>query len=159
MTDLFSNTDHRLRVAVYIYTNDAPENMTGTTLQMNHFSFIIAEHPNWDVEGVYYDIRDGKPAYEHRPQFDMMLEKCREGKIDLIITNRISRFCKTLSDTLHTVSELSSLPALVSVYFETESIITPFSKDQLKTLAMMQALETAHDFSYFNTHGRRYSHE
>jgi site-specific DNA recombinase len=51
-----------------------------------------------------------------------MLEYCREGKIDRILTKSISRFARNTLDCVKYVRELTSLG--VTVYFEKEDIDT-----------------------------------
>lgn len=147
------------RVAVYIYTNDTADNVVGTVLQMDHFSIIVSEQPDWFLEGVYADIRNRKPAYESRPQFNALMAKCREGKIDLIITKSVFRFCKTLAETLHIISELASMPVPVNVLFETQNLITPLSEQDHKNLVMLSALDSPHNFDYIKPRKRSDTNE
>jgi DNA invertase Pin-like site-specific DNA recombinase len=59
---------------------------------------------------------------ENRTEFQKMLELCRQGKIDLILTKSISRFARNTVITLQTVRELKELG--VEVKFEKENIST-----------------------------------
>lgn len=147
------------RVAVYIYTNDTADNVVGTVLQMDHFSILVSEQPDWILEGVYADIRNGKPAYESRSQFDALMAKCREGKIDLIVTKSVFRFSKSLAETLHIISELAALPVPVNILFETQNLITPLSENDRKNLAMLSALDSPHSLDYIKPRKRRDTNE
>ena len=51
-----------------------------------------------------------------------MIEDCRKGLINTIITKSISRFARNITETLSVVRELKSIG--VSVYFMTEKIDT-----------------------------------
>ena len=53
-----------------------------------------------------------------------MIEDCKAGKIDLILTKSISRFARNVKDTLATIQILDNLPHPVEVKFETEHIDT-----------------------------------
>ncbi|NCB42703.1 MAG: recombinase family protein [Clostridia bacterium] len=58
----------------------------------------------------------------NRPEFQRLLEDCRSGKIDLVLTKSISRFARNTVDLLQTVRELKS--AGVDVFFEEQNIHT-----------------------------------
>jgi DNA invertase Pin-like site-specific DNA recombinase len=51
-----------------------------------------------------------------------MLEDCRKGKLDKIVTMSVSRFARNLSDGLTILRELSAMG--VTVHFVMESIDT-----------------------------------
>ena len=51
-----------------------------------------------------------------------MIEDCKAGKIDLILTKSISRFARNTVDTLMTVRNLQRMG--ISVFFEKENINT-----------------------------------
>ncbi|WP_341472347.1 recombinase family protein [Fonticella tunisiensis] len=53
---------------------------------------------------------------DNRPEFQKMLELCRDGKVDLIITKSISRFARNTVIMLEVVRELKDIG--VAVYFE-----------------------------------------
>jgi len=57
-----------------------------------------------------------------RDDFQRMIEDCRKGKIDLIITKSISRFARNTVTLLQTVRELKSMG--IDVYFEEQHIHT-----------------------------------
>lgn len=78
--------------------------------------------------GCYVDVVTGT-GKKKRPGFEKMLEDCREGKIDLIITKSVSRFARNLLLTLETIEELKSLG--IGVFFVEEHI---------------NSLDTAHEF-------------
>jgi hypothetical protein len=64
-------------------------------------------------------------TYVHQmPAAIDMIEDCKAGKIDLIITKSVSRFSRNIMDCIGYVRELKALKHPVGVYFETESINT-----------------------------------
>lgn len=76
-------------------------------------------NPDWEFAGVYVDeaLTGTKGS---RPQFLKMLEDCRAGKIDMILTKSLSRFAR------NTVTALEAIQMLrregVNVCFEREGI-------------------------------------
>lgn len=65
-----------------------------------------------------------------------MLEDCRLGKIDLIITKGVNRFARNTRDCLDVVRQLKMLSPPVGVLFETENLNTLESKNEF-TLGVM----------------------
>ena len=82
----------------------------------------------WNYVGVYSGeaITGTKEA---RESFQRMLNDCRNGKIDLVITKSISRFARNTVTLLKTVRELKDLG--VDVYFEEQNIHTISAEGEL----------------------------
>ena len=53
-----------------------------------------------------------------------MIEDCKAGKIDLILTKSISRFARNIVDCLSVVETLKNLNPPVGIKFETDNIYT-----------------------------------
>lgn len=53
-----------------------------------------------------------------------MIQDCKDGKIDLIITKSISRFARNTLDCISYVRQLRSLTPPVAIYFENENLNT-----------------------------------
>lgn len=53
-----------------------------------------------------------------------MIEDCKAGKIDLIVTKSVSRFARNIVDCIAKVRELANMIPQVGVFFETEHIYT-----------------------------------
>ena len=51
-----------------------------------------------------------------------MIEKCKAGEIDLIVTKQINPFSRNLLDSLNSIDMLRKLDPPVGVLFESESI-------------------------------------
>lgn len=66
---------------------------------------------------------------ENRPEFQRMMEDCRAGKIDLIITKSISRFARNTTIVLNYTRELKQLG--IGVYFEENNINTLSAEGEL----------------------------
>ena len=96
--------------------------------QIDYFQKLISNTPGWQYCGVYYD-----EAYtgtkEERPGFQKMLEKCRNHKVDIIVTKSISRFARNTVTLLETVRELKLLG--VDVFFEKEDLHSASSDGEL----------------------------
>ncbi|MFL0197976.1 recombinase family protein [Clostridium sp. WILCCON 0269] len=89
--------------------------------QIQYYERMISNNADYEFAGVFAD-RGITGTTENRPEFQKMLELCREGKIDLIITKSISRFARNTALVLETVRELKDMG--VGVRFEKENIET-----------------------------------
>jgi DNA invertase Pin-like site-specific DNA recombinase len=73
-----------------------------------------------------------------------MIEDCKAGKIDMIITKSISRFARNTLDTLNYVRMLKELD--VGIIFEKENISTLDSKSEV-LLTILSSLAQEESFS------------
>ncbi|MPM46823.1 hypothetical protein SDC9_93530 [bioreactor metagenome] len=89
--------------------------------QIQYYENIISNNLDYEYVGVFAD-RGVTGTTENRPEFQRMLQLCREGKIDLIITKSISRFARNTAVMLETVRALKEIG--VEVRFEKENINT-----------------------------------
>jgi len=89
--------------------------------QVQYYENIISNNLEYEYVGVFQD-RGITGFTDNRPEFQRMLNLCREGKIDLIITKSISRFARNTAVVLETVRELKNLG--IEVRFEKENINT-----------------------------------
>jgi DNA invertase Pin-like site-specific DNA recombinase len=64
---------------------------------MEAFRFRAAQHGDWDLINVYADEGLSGTSMKHRVKFLEMIEDCKAGKIDYILTKSVSRFARTRS--------------------------------------------------------------
>ncbi len=109
-----------LKVAAYARVSSGKDAMMHSlSAQISYYSKLIQDNPNWQYCGVYADeAKTG--TKDSRPEFQRLLEDCKQGKIDMIITKSISRFARNTLTVLETVRELKKLG--IDVYFEKENI-------------------------------------
>lgn len=113
----------RLRVAAYCrVSTDDEEQLTSYEAQIGYYTDKIQSNPEWQLVEVFADEGTSGVMTKKRDEFNRMIEMCREGKIDRILTKSISRFARNLVDSIKYIRELKSLG--VSVYFEKENIDT-----------------------------------
>lgn len=110
----------RKRVAAYARVSMEKDAMLHSlAAQVSYYSERIQRNPEWEYAGVFadYGLTGTK---ETRPEFQRMLQECREGKIDLILVKSISRFARNTLTLLNTVRELKGLG--IGVYFEEQKL-------------------------------------
>lgn len=110
----------RKRVAAYCRVSCGKDAMLHSlSAQVSYYNQYIQKRPGWEYAGVYVD-EAMTGTKDDRPRFQQMLEDCRAGRIDMIITKSISRFARNTVTILETVRELKAIG--VDVYFEEEHI-------------------------------------
>ena len=108
------------RVAAYARVSSGKDAMLHSlSAQVSYYSDLIQKHPGWQYCGVYAD-EALTGTKDTRENFQRLLNDCRAGKIDLIITKSISRFARNTVTLLETVRELKLLG--INVYFEEQNI-------------------------------------
>ena len=122
--DIFA-VENEQRVAVYArVSTDDPRQTSSYELQKNHYHDVISKSPNWKLVQIYADEGISGTSLQHRDQFKLMIEDCKKGQIDLIVTKSVSRFARNVVDCIGYVRELLALPHPVGVFFETERLNT-----------------------------------
>ena len=111
-----------MRVAAYARVSSAKDAMRHSlSAQVSYYSDLIQQHPGWAYAGVYADeAKTG--TKDSRENFVRLIDDCRAGRIDAIITKSISRFARNTVTLLETVRELKALG--IDVYFEEQNIHT-----------------------------------
>lgn len=123
------------RVAAYARVSSGKDAMLHSlSAQVSYYNDLIQHHPGWVFCGVYADeALTGTKA--DRENFTHLLNDCRAGKVDMVITKSISRFARNTVTLLETVRELKRIE--VDVYFEEQNIhsISPDGELMLSILA------------------------
>ena len=136
-----------VRVAAYarVSTNDADQ-LNSLVAQVDYYSKKVQETPEWVLVEVYADEGKTGTSYFQRKEFLRMIEDCKLGKIDMIITKSISRFARNTVDALKYMRLLKEMD--IGVQFEREDIWTLDSKGEfLITLLTSLAQEEARAIS------------
>ena len=118
-----------LRVAAYArVSTDAEEQKNSFDAQKDYYEQLIERTDGWVFSGIYADYGITGTSAEYRPGFQKLMEDCRAGKIDRILTKSVSRFARNTVDSLNAIRELKALG--IGVDFEKENIFTLDSKGE-----------------------------
>ncbi|MCX7781161.1 MAG: recombinase family protein [Negativicutes bacterium] len=118
------------RVAAYCrVSTDQEEQLSSYEAQVNYYTSYIEKHPDYELAGIYADEGISGTTTKKREQFNRMIEDCKAGKIDMIITKSISRFARNTLDCLNFVRQLKDLG--IGVMFEKENLFTLDSKGEV----------------------------
>ncbi len=128
----------KLRVAAYCrVSTDSDEQATSYEAQIEHYTLFIQNNPEWMLAGISADDGISGTNTKKRDEFNRMIEECKAGNIDMIITKSISRFARNTIDCLKYIRQLKALN--ISVFFEKENINTMDSKGEV-LLTIMASL-------------------
>ena len=123
------------RTAAYVRVSSGKDAMLHSlSAQVSYYSDLIQQNPEWQYAGVYADEAISGTK-DDRGEFQRLMDDCREGRIDLIITKSISRFARNTVTLLQTTRELKELG--IDVYFEEQNIhtLSPTGEMMLTLLA------------------------
>lgn len=136
----------QVRVAAYARVSaDKDAAFHSLEAQTEYYQNYIKVHPNWTLIGIYSDNGISGTTI-NRPEFQRMLEDCRAGKINLVVTKSVTRFARNTVILLETIRELKALG--IDCFFEKEQMhsISP-DGELLLTLLAMYAEEEARSAS------------
>lgn len=111
------------RVAAYCrVSTEEEEQQSSYEAQCSYYTDKIMTNPEWTMAGIFADEGISGTSTRKREEFNRMIRKCRQKKIDLILTKSISRFARNTVDCLKYVRVLKELG--IGIYFEKENINT-----------------------------------
>jgi len=110
-------------------STDQAEQQTSYEAQVTYYTTYITGHLDYDLAGIYADEGITGTNTKKREQFNKMIEDCKAGKIDMIITKSISRFARNTLDCLNYVRLLKGLG--IGIIFEKENINTLDGKGEV----------------------------
>lgn len=144
--DALPQLKRKLRVAAYARVSTSKDAMLHSlSAQVSYYNKYISSHDDWEFVGIYAD--EGiSGTKEDRDEFQRMINDCRAGKIDLILTKAISRFARNTMTMLEIVRELKNLN--VDVFFEEQNLHSISSDGEMVlTLLASVAQEEARSVS------------
>ena len=111
------------RVAAYCrVSTDNVAQESSFESQVTYYTNYINGKSDWTMVDVYADEGISGTSTEKRTEFKRMIEDCKAGNIDMVVTKSISRFARNTMDCLNYVRMLKEKD--IAVYFETENINT-----------------------------------
>lgn len=133
----------KLRVCAYCRVSTEEENQASSyELQVQNYTEMIQANEDWEFAGIYADEGISGTSTLHREHFLEMIERCKAGEIDLIITKQVSRFARNVLDSLNTIFMLRKLDSPVGVYFEDIKVNTlDKTSDMIITILSLVAQE------------------
>ena len=130
-----------MRVAAYCrVSSDSADQLHSYASQIQYYTDLIGGQPGWVLADIYADEGLTGTKVDKREDFLRMINDCRKGKIDRILTKSISRFARNTLDTIQYVRKLKEYG--VTILFEAEQIDTAYlSSEMLLAISGARAQE------------------
>lgn len=120
----------KIRVAAYCrVSTDSDAQLESLDAQKTHYGNYITSRDDWEFAGLYYDEGITGTKKDKRPELLRLIDDCKAGKVDFVITKSISRFSRNTTDCLELVRKLQALH--IPIYFEKENINTGSMESEL----------------------------
>lgn len=114
----------KLRVAIYIRYFNQTKYDNYLDFHIKQYTDTMALCPNWKLVDFYVDKGATAPNMETAPNWNRLLQDCMDGKVDLIITQKISNVSKKIHEISFCARILAAMAPPVGIYFVSEDIYT-----------------------------------
>ena len=129
------------RVAAYCrVSTQAEEQNHSLAAQISYYTKLIEEDSDAVLVDIYADRGTSGTRTRNRTNFLRLMDDCRAGKVDAIITKSVSRFGRNTVDTLVFTRELRALG--IDVFFEKENLHTCSAEGELLLTLMAAVAES-----------------
>lgn len=118
------STEKRFKIGVYIRYFNQTRHSDYLSYHKKQFRDTIELCPAWELIGFYVDEGSTPPNMESAPQWGQLLQDCVEGKVNLIITQKISNVSKKSHEIDLCARLLAQQKPPVGIYFISEDIFT-----------------------------------
>lgn len=111
----------KLRAAAYCrVSSDTEEQLNSYKNQIEYYTNRISSNPDWEPVRVFADEGISGVSTLKRSEFNEMIEMCKKGEIDVIVTKSIHRFARNTLDAVKYVRMLRAMN--INVIFEQEGL-------------------------------------
>lgn len=124
-------TSQHFKVGVYIRYFNQTKYENYLSYHKKQFLDTLMLCPNWEFVGFYIDKGSSTPNMENAEEWSRLLEDCLNGKVDLIITQKVSNVSKKAYEISFCARMLAAQPHPIGIYFISEDIYTLASYYQL----------------------------
>lgn len=118
------NVSKPYRVGVYIRYFNQTKYENYLAYHKKQFSDSIALCPKWEFVDFYIDEGSSAPNMETAPEWSRLLEDCMAGKVNLIITQKISNVSKNMEEITFCSRLLAAQNPPIGIYFISEDVFT-----------------------------------
>lgn len=118
------NPAHHFKVAVYIRYFNQTKHENYLDYHIKQFEDTLALCANWEFVGFYIDEGSTPPNMESAPEWCRLLDDCMEGKVDLIITQKVSNVSKKSHEISLCARLLAQQEHPIGIYFISEDMFT-----------------------------------
>ncbi len=118
------SVSHPFKVGVYIRYFNQTKYENYLSYHKKQFLDSVGLCPKWELVDFYIDNGASTPYMENAPEWSRLLEDCMEGKVDLIITQKVSNVSKSPEEISFCARILAAQAHPIGIYFISEDIFT-----------------------------------
>lgn len=118
------NPKKHFRVGIYIRYFNQTKHDNYLDFHVHQYKDTMALLPNWELVDFYIDEGASAPNMESAKEWCRLLNDCFAGKVDLIITQKVSNVSKKHYEISLLARMLAALDRPVGIYFVSENIYT-----------------------------------
>lgn len=120
----YPNENHPFKVGIYIRYFNQTKYDNYLYYHKKQFMDRMVQCPMWEFVDFYIDEGQTAPAMEKAPDWCRLLRDCQEGKVDLIITQKVSNVSSDMTELTFLARYFAGLPHPIGMYFISEDIFT-----------------------------------
>lgn len=118
------NPSHPYRIGVYIRYFNQTKYENYLEYHIKQYQDTISNCPLWTIVDFYIDEGSTAPYMENAPELRRLLDDCFDGKVDLIITQKVSNVSRKPEEVTFVSRILATQEHPVGIYFISENIFT-----------------------------------
>ncbi len=118
------STSRHFKVGIYIRYFNQTKYDNYLDYHKKQFEDTLAQCPNWEFIGFYIDEGQSPPNMESAPEWCRLLNDACDGKVDLIITQKVSNVSKKPYEVTLCSRFLAVHKPPIGIYFISEDIFT-----------------------------------
>lgn len=118
------STEEHFRIGIYIRFYNQTKYENYLVFHKKQFMDAIALCPNWTLVDFYIDEGQSAPNMQSAPAWTRLVQDCFEGKINLIITQKISNVAKKRFEITLLSRIMAARKEPIGIYFISEDMYT-----------------------------------
>lgn len=135
------STEIPYKIGIYIRYFNQTKYEDYLSYHKKQFADTVGLCPNWTLSDFYIDEGSSVPNMETSPEWGRLLNDCFDGKVDLIITQKVSNISKRAYEVTLCSRLLAAQEHPIGIYFISEDIFTlaSYYREDLKDAYFMPA--------------------
>ena len=118
------NPAHPYHIGVYIRYFNQTKYENYLDFHIKQYQDTISSCPLWTIVDFYIDEGSTAPYMENAPELRRLLDDCFSGKVDLIITQKVSNVSRKPEEVTFVSRILAMQEHPIGIYFISEDIFT-----------------------------------
>ena len=118
------STTVKHRIGIYIRFFNQTKYQDYLEYHKKQFADTVALCPNWTLVDFYIDHGSTAPYMETAPEWNRLVQDCLDGKVDLIITQKVSNVTKDPMEITLLAGLFAAQKHPIGIYFISEDIFT-----------------------------------